>query len=131
MPHHRPRAGRVNILNVLLILVIAGVAGAVWTFGPYYLDYMNVKEVSASAALKWYAEESEEAAKERLRIGLTEKGVDYVDPKQCEFSRDRDRTIRVYCYYEAYVYYPFTDYYKILAFEVDNYVDTRGTLEQY
>lgn len=127
----RTRAGRTNILSLLLVGGIGAALFLGWTFGPYYIDFLYVKEASASAALKWYAEESERAGRHRLAQTLEKNGIDYVDPKQCEFSRDREMTIRVYCYYEAYVYYPFTDYFKIIPFEVDNYVDNRGNLEQY
>ena len=131
MPLRKTRAGRTNIFSILLLAAVGVVLVGAWTFGPYYLDFMYVKEASASAALKWYAEEDERGGRNRLVQKLEENGIDYLDPKQCEFSRSRDMTIRVYCHYEVYAYYPFSDYYKILPFEVDNYVDSRGNLEQY
>jgi hypothetical protein len=32
----------------------------------------------------------------------------------------------MYCYWEVYVYYPGTDYYKTLSFEVTNELDLKG-----
>ena len=124
------RAGRANVLTILLVLVLAVIGVGVATFGPFYLDYLNMKEVCSSSALAWYASESEDSAHTRFAKGLSDKGVDYVSEDNCEFKKTDD-TIQVYCAWEAYAYYPMTDYYKILDFEVDTYVDGRGQVEQY
>jgi hypothetical protein len=124
------RAGRANVLTIILVAFLAAIGVSVATFGPYYLDYLNMKEVCSSSALAWYASSEEKSAHTRFLKGLEKKEIDYIDKDQCEFKKQGD-TIQVYCYWEAYAYYPFTDYYKILEFEVDTYVDGRGGVEQY
>ena len=125
------RAGRANFLTILLVGGLAAIGVGVATFGPYYLDYLNMKEITASSALAWYANVEKSSALQRFDRGLGERGIDYNDQTYCDFDKDRDDNIHIYCEWEAYCYYPFTEYYKTLDFSVDTYVDNRGNLEQY
>jgi hypothetical protein len=124
------RQGRANILTLLLVAVLAVLGVGAYTFVPYYIDYLNMKEIASSSGLAWYASTLEKSGPERLAQGLKMKEIDYIDPSACEFKKEQDDIV-VYCYWEAYAYYPMTDYYKILTFEVTTYVDSRGTVEQY
>jgi hypothetical protein len=124
------RAGRANVLTIILVLIVAVIGVGAYTFVPYYIDYLNMKEVTSSSALAWYASTEESSAHTRFNKGLETKGIDYVSEDDCLFKKTDD-TIQVYCYWEAYAYYPLTDYYKIVEFEVDTYVDSRGVMEQY
>ena len=126
----RLRQGRVNGLTLLLLAVLAVGGVATWTFGPYWLDYMNMKEIAASSGLAWYAGASESAGRSRLRQGLETKEIDYITEDDCQFSKTRD-VITVWCTWEVNAFYPFTSYYKTLSYEITTEVNDRGVVNQY
>jgi hypothetical protein len=140
-PHHHPsihrtpaprrsRAGRVQILTLFLLL-LAGVGGFfAWLFVPYHIDYMNMKEVVKSSALAWYAHVEEHAAREKFRIAMNEKGIDYITSEDCTWLK-QGQLYTVSCYWVVDVYYPGTDYFKTLEYEVGAEADQRGKVEIY
>ena len=126
----RRRGGRAQLLTVVLLLVVAGGAFLGWLFGPYYLDYLNMKEVVKSSALAWYAHVEESAAREKFRISMKSKEIDYITADDCSFEKSGEY-YTVSCYWVVDVYYPGTDYFKTLEFEVSAEADQRGKVEVY
>lgn len=126
----RGRSGRVNVVTVLLLLVIAGVLGWVKLFGFYYIDFLNMREVVKSSSLEWYAKVSEPAARLRLQQMLETKEIDYVTIDDCTFTQ-QGLGMTVGCAWKVDVYYPFTKYYKRLAFDTTAEVNERGVVTQY
>ena len=129
-PSRRSRAGRVQILTLFLLL-LAGAGGFfAWLFVPYHIDYMNMKEVVKSSALAWYAHVEEHAAREKFRIAMNEKGIDYITSEDCSWQKQGE-LYSVSCYWVVDVYYPGTDYFKTLEYEVGAEADQRGKVEIY
>ncbi len=119
-----PRRGRANILGILIILVlIAGIGGGA-LFGPYYWDHMVVKEVTRTSALTYIETQIEEKAVEQLHYEAERRDLgEYFDSYEfCTAAVQRNKTFKVNCTWTAYVYYPFTDYYKALPFSVTSEV---------
>ena len=126
----RRRRGRVQFLTIVLLLA-ASVAGYfLYTFGPYQLDYLNMKEVVKSSALAWYAHVEETAARDKFTIAMGEKGIDYITAEDCTWEH-REDLYMVSCYWVVDVFYPGTDYFKTLEFEVGAEADKRGTVDVY
>lgn len=136
MSTHRPlrtlrrrhRGGRLNIFSLLLLVVLAAVGYFTYTFVPYFIDYLNMQEVVKASALSWYAKEEENAGRTRFKKGLSDKGVDYVYPEDCSFAEQEGLYV-VACEWSVEVYYPGTDYYKILEFWATASADKRGGVE--
>jgi hypothetical protein len=112
----------------LLALTVGAVLG--WLFVPYYLDYLNMKEVVKSSSLAWYAHVEESAAREKFRIAMKTKGIDYITADNCSFEKSGE-FYTVSCYWVVDVYYPGTDYFKTLEYEVSAEADQRGKVEVY
>ena len=140
-PHHHPsrarvpatrrhRAGRVQFLTLVLVLAVAVGGFFSWLFVPYYIDYMNMKEVVKSSALAWYAHLEEHAAREKFRISMNEKGIDYITAEDCLWQKQGE-FYSVSCYWVVDVYYPGTDYFKTLEYEVGAEADQRGKVDVY
>ena len=127
-PFRRRREGRVQILTILLVLVAAVGGFLAYLFVPYHLDYMNMKEVVKSSALAWYAHVEEHASREKWRISMKEKEIDYITPEDCTWEKRGD-IYAVSCYWVVDVYYPGTDYFKTLEYEVAAEADQRGKVE--
>ncbi len=126
----RNRAGRVQFLTLVLLL-LAGLGGFfAWLFVPYHIDYMNMQEVVKSSALAWYAHVEEHASREKFRISMKEKGIDYITAEDCAWQKQGD-LYSVSCYWVVDVYYPGTDYFKTLEYEVSAEADQRGKVELY
>lgn len=128
LPARRRQGGRASIITILFLLTIALVAYFSVVFGPYFIDYLNMQEVIKASALSWYAKEEEGAARDRFRVGLGDKGVDYIYPEDCTFSEQEGLYV-VACEWPVDVYYPGTDYYKTLEFWVTASADKRGGVE--
>jgi hypothetical protein len=124
------RRGKAGIIGIILILLLAAAGGVAWLFGPYYLDYMNMKEVVASASLSWYATDSKGGAEAKLGEELRTKDIEYIVEDDCTID-EVGKLYTVSCYWEVDVYYPFTKYYKTLAFETTAECDKRGVVEVY
>lgn len=129
LPRHA-EAGRVQILTLILVLVLSLGGFLAYLFVPYHLDYMNMKEVVKSSALAWYAHVEEHAAREKFRISMNEKGIDYITAEDCTWEK-RGEFYAVSCYWVVDVYYPGTDYYKTLEYEVAAEADQRGKIDVY
>lgn len=124
------RRGRVSLLGALLVLAIAAVVYGVWLFGPYYWDYLKMKQIAKTAVLDWHAFDSERHARSRYMTELKARHIpDYIDPEACSFEEESGLRI-VECDYSVDVYYPFTDYYKTLHFHVYTDIDQSGELSQ-
>jgi hypothetical protein len=117
-----------NILSFLLVVILAAVGYFAYTFVPYFIDYLNMKEVVKASALSWYAKEEEKAGRTRFKKGLSDKGVDYVFPEDCSFAEQEGLYV-VSCEWYVDVYYPGTDYYKTLEFWATASADKRGGVE--
>ena len=119
-----------QFLTILLLFGL-GVGGFLaWLFVPYHLDYLNMKEVVKSSALAWYAHVEEHASREKFRISKNEKGIDYITAEDCSWEKQGD-TYLVSCYWIVDVYYPGTDYFKTLEYEVTAEANKRGGIEVY
>ncbi len=129
-PYRRSRHGRVQVLTVLLLLALIVAGFFAQLFGPYYLDYMNMKEVVKSASLAWYANAEEVAGREKLRMTLDQKEIDYITGDDCSFEKQGEYFV-VSCAWVVHVYYPGTDYYKTLDYSVTASSDQRGSVEVY
>ncbi|HCH66837.1 MAG: hypothetical protein CL927_20075 [Deltaproteobacteria bacterium] len=130
---HRPRRhrqGRVQLLTVFLLLVAAVIGFFAYIFVPYHLDYLNMKEVVKSSALAWYAHVEEHASREKFRIAMNEKGIEYITAEDCTWEK-RSELYMVSCYWAVDVYYPGTDYFKTLEYEVGAEANQRGGVEIY
>lgn len=126
----RARQGRVQILTLLLLMVLAVGGFFAYLFVPYHIDYMNMKEVVKSSSLAWYAHVEEHAAREKFRIAMNEKGIDYITAEDCSWEKRNELHI-VSCAWIVDVYYPGTDYFKTLEYEVGAEADQRGKVEVY
>lgn len=122
----RRRRGESRIVSLLLLGLIAFAGLLAYTFGPAFIDYMNMKEVIKAASLSWYAKQTEQSARARLDEGLTEKEIDYITAKDaCTFKESAEEYV-VACTWSLDVYYPGTEYYKTLDFWVSSSADRRG-----
>jgi hypothetical protein len=128
--HRRRRQGRVNWLTVVLVLLLAAVGLWAKLFLPYYIDYLNMREVVKSSAMEWYANQVEASARTRLTQQLGVKGIDYVTIDDCSFTQ-AGLTQTVGCAWTVSVYYPFTKYYKRLDFSSTFEVNERGDVTEY
>jgi len=126
----RARGGRVQILTILLLFILAVGGFFAWLFVPYQLDYMNMKEVVKGSAIAWYAHVEEHAAREKFRIAMKEKEIDYITAEDCQWEK-RGEFYTVSCFWIVDVYYPGTDYYKTLEYEVSAEADQRGVVDVY
>lgn len=138
-PQHRPssqrsvrpqRGGRAQVVTIVLLLVLSFGGFMAWLFVPYQIDYLNMKEVVKSSALAWYAHVEESAAREKFRISMKTKDIDYITADDCTFEKRGD-FYTVSCYWVVDVYYPGTDYYRTLEFEVSAEADQRGKVEVF
>jgi len=121
------RAGKANPLAIILILAAITAVIFVNRFGPYYWDYWKMKEVTKTAALHWKVY-SKKAAVEKLdhMLTLDEFGDDYIDPEFCSWE-DLKSSLRVSCYWEVDVEYPFSDKIKTLVFVTEHVESMDGT----
>lgn len=126
----RHRRGRVQLLTVFLLFAVSVVGFFAYLFAPYHLDYLNMKEVVKSSALAWYAHVEEHASREKFRIAMNEKGIDYITAEDCTWEK-RGEFYTVSCYWVVDVYYPGTDYFKTLEYEVGAEANQRGGVEVY
>jgi hypothetical protein len=105
-----------------LVLIIATIVGFIFVnrFGPYYWDYWKMKEVTKTTALQWRVY-SKKAAVEKLQhmLSLGEFGDDYIDPAFCSLE-DLKSSLRVSCYWEVDVEYPFSDRVRTLVFTTEH-----------
>lgn len=128
----RGQRGRVNIFGTTIILALLAIVAAGALFGPYYWDYLVVKELTRTAALTFVETEQPEKAKEELMVGVQQREVpEYFDPAtMCTFEQNKVQyTVR--CRWTAYVYYPLTDYYKALPFDVTSQVNAGGQVSTF
>lgn len=92
--------------TVVLILLVAAAGGWAYYFGPYYVDYFKMQDVTASAALNWTAY-SEAHAREELRTEMKRRNVgEYLTPEVCTFFEDVGETKVVDCEWYVDVYLP-------------------------
>ena len=130
------QSGRINLLTLLLIAALTGGIGYVVLFGPYYWDYLVMREVTQAAVLEWYNSESRAAGEKRLERELVKNDIpSYIDESHCGFDTDIDTDghdiLIVSCSWSAYVYYPYTDDFKQLDFSATTEVDINRNLSTY
>jgi hypothetical protein len=121
----RNRQGRISYGTLLLLLVVGVGVGWGMLFGPKYIDYLNINECSGMALAAWHAHGVQERAPTRFNECLADKGIEDMTIESCKIE-PHDNNKYMYCYWEVYVYYPGTDYYKTLSFEVTNELDLKG-----
>ena len=121
------RRGRINFVGIAITAVIAAALGGAALFGPYYWDYLVVKEITRTVALTWEATGLHHKAEMKLDEEATNRELpDYIDYKSACTLAESGRMKVVNCAWVAHVYYPFTDYYKTLDFNVTSEVDGSG-----
>lgn len=127
MRNRRARTGGVNPLTMLIILAAFAAVVFVQRFGPYYWDYWKMKEVTKTAALHWKVY-SKKAAVEKMDHMLSpgEFGDNYIEPGFCSWE-DLSSSVRVSCYWEVDVEYPFSDKIKTLAFTTEHIESLDGS----
>lgn len=129
------RRGRlnVNIVSGAIFLGLVALVGGGALFGPYYWDYLTVKEITRSTALTYLETEIFQKAEQELQQQVQQRELpDYFDPNtMCTLNEDRKKLFVVRCEWTAYVYYPFTDYYKALHFTVTSETDAQGQVTTY
>lgn len=113
----RRRQGKFNIVSLFFLVAILGSALWGYLFMPYYLVYFRMKEITKSVMLDWVGL-NEGKARRRLGEEFRRQEIpDYVPMDLCELKTEgQERSVT--CTWEVDVYYPFTDYYKTLSFEV-------------
>ena len=80
-----------NLLTILLLGAVVAFVGGVVLFGPYYWDYLVMREITQAAVLEWYNAESQEAGKKRLQRELVKNDIpSYIDETHCIFDTDVD-----------------------------------------
>ena len=127
----RTEAGRVNLIGLMITVVLAVGGLLAYLFAPYHLDYMNMKEVVSSASLAWYANDAKSSGERKLEEQLRGKEIDYITRKDnCSFE-EAAGMFTTYCSWEVDVYYPFTDFYKTIWYEVTAECDDRGVVSVY
>jgi hypothetical protein len=121
------RRGKINGLAVVLILGAFVAMVFVQRFGPYYWDYWKMKEVTKTAALHWKVY-SQKAAVEKLEHMMSAKqfGDDYIEPGFCSWE-DFKSEVRVSCYWEVDVEYPFSDKVHTLVFTTEHVESITGS----
>ena len=127
----RRRAGRIRGSSLLLLLLLGAGGLWAWTFGPYYWDFMKLKEINRLVAREWSAL-GEAKARAMLDSELGKSAMaDYVYPQDCQFTKVSPNLMRLHCAYSVDVQYPFVERYRTLSFEVTTDVDNRGQVDQY
>ena len=123
----RSRSGKVNALA--FILIVGTIVGLIFAqrFGPYYWDYWKMKEITKTTALQWKVY-SKKAAVDKMQhmLSLRQFGDDYIDPTFCNLEDLKNR-LRVSCYWEVDVEYPFSDKVRTLAFATEHIESLDGT----
>ena len=127
MRTRRNRIGRIN--GLAAVLIIAAVVAVIFVnrFGPYYWDYWKMKEVTKTVALHWKVY-SKKAAVEKLdhMMSLDEFGDDYIEPGFCSWEELKS-DLRVSCYWEVDVEYPFSDKIRTLVFTTEHTESVDGS----
>lgn len=96
----------------LLVMVIGAYLG--YTFMPVWFDYLAMKEITRTVVQDWSNHEQEQQARNRLNAEFKRKNISLdVQEKHCVFT-DKKGGYEVDCAWKQYVYYPGTDYYKMI-----------------
>ncbi len=112
------RAGKINIVGVVLVLAL--IIGAIFlhTFGPYYWDAVNMKEVAQNPSIT-YAERGKDRAMDRLTQELYQRDIpDYIVEDDCKLS-NRGEVFTVRCAWDVEVAWPFTTVTRVMSFETE------------
>jgi hypothetical protein len=111
------RAGKINIVAILIVLALVVGAAFLHTFGPYYWDAVNMKEVVRNTALT-YQDRGREKGLERLTQELYQRDIpDYIVEDDCELE-SYDRMFTVRCAWSVSVEWPFTSISRVMSFDV-------------
>lgn len=101
------RRGRlnVNIVSGAISLGLVVLVGGGALFGPYYWDYLTVKEITRSTALTYLETELFKKAEEELHYQVQQRELpDYFDPTtMCVLNEDRKKRFVIRCEWAAYV----------------------------
>lgn len=112
------RAGKINIMGVILVLAL--VVGGVFlhTFGPYYWDAVNMREVVQVTAIT-FQERGKKHAVERLTQELYHRDIpEYIQESHCKLT-EHGKIFEVRCAWEVQQAWPFTSIYRTMSFEAE------------
>ena len=112
------RAGKINIIGILIVaaLIVGGVF--LHTFGGYYWDAVNMKEVVRNTSMT-YQERGKDRAYDRLTQELYQRDIPaYIVEDFCKMSK-RGKIFSVRCTWEVDVAWPFTSVYRHMSFDVE------------
>ncbi len=112
------RAGKINIVGILIVLALIVGALFLHTFGPYYWDAVNMKEVVQNTAIT-YQDRGREKGLQRLTQELYQRDIpDYILENDCKLSSER-QIFTVRCAWDIQVAWPFTEIYRTMSFDVE------------
>lgn len=112
------RRGRVQVLTILMFLVGGAALYLIWVFWPYVKVYVEMREVAKSVVIEW-AGMNEGKAKRRIQEEFRKQDIpeDQLTLDNCELKKEGNERM-VHCDWELDVYYPPTQYYKTLSFDI-------------
>ena len=112
------RAGKINVVGILIVLVLVAGAVFVHTFGPYYWDAVNMKEVVRNTSIT-YQDRGKAKGLERLTQELYTRDIpDYIVETDCKLS-SRGQVFTVSCSWAVDVTWPFTSVVRRMEFDVE------------
>jgi hypothetical protein len=112
------RAGKINIVAILILVALVIGALFLHTFGPYYWDAINMKEVVRNSALT-YQDRGKEKGLERLTQELYQRDIpDYIVEDDCRLE-NRGEIFTVRCAWTVSQDWPFTSIAREMSFDVE------------
>ncbi len=112
------RAGKINIVGILIVLALIVGGLFLHTFGPYYWDAVNMKEVVRNTSIT-YQDRGKAKGLERLTQELYQRDIpDYIVEDDCKLS-SRGQTFTVTCAWQVEVAWPFTSITRVMDFDVE------------
>ena len=123
--------GRSNPLSMALLAMIALGCYGGYLFGPPHWDYMNMKELSRTAALEWKVSGQLSSAQLKLLSGMKKKHISTeIEDNDCKF-REMRSTLTIICEWSIYVDIPFQKDPVERAYRIDTKVHSNGDVEQW
>ena len=128
--NRRLRSGRSTGGAVMLVIVLV-IAALVGLFGPKYMHFLEMKEISRACASEWHVADDIEVGKRQLVREMEKRNMPlYIPDDACSFS-EQDGLRSIVCWWDATVIIPLIDHPIEQYYEITTEMDKSGKLEQW
>ncbi len=122
------RSGKINFIAIILVLGLIFGGVFLHSFGAYYWDAEQMKEVARNACFT-YQERDESRGLIRLTQELYQRDIpDYIVEDDCDFH-ERAGKHTVHCHWEVEKKWPFTNIARVMVFDVEAVRDKHGFID--